>query len=383
MLMEVVEFLQHPEITGLVQKQEKVNRQKAKAGYNLFTISSYTSHLENFHSDVIASLLDPDGLHGEGYKFLHLFIDFLNRCHDVPLKKEDYANSIVSRETGRIDIWIKDETSRQSIIIENKINDATDRDNQLKDYFEYARDYPAKAIVYLSKDGRKLAPDNSAIVNNLVKNIAAFNNTAIDLYKGWLIPCLNECHIDDSRSVVHQYAKLIAHLGNNDMNNEIKEQFYQFVSNNNGLDAANAINKLIVHLPDYRAQRFADKTEDYLKRSPFKNRFPYQNNYYIFEKFEQPDGSYKLDVCFESNGGAYVVMWNTMKRDDNGYQTVNAILKQAGLADKFNAPSRYNGMTAEFAISATYPKLEAVDNAVLELVNEVFHKLTTLTQQPD
>lgn len=381
--MNALELLQHPEISELVKKQEEVNRQKAKAGYNLFTISSYTAHLENFHSDVIASLLDPDGLHGEGYTFLHLFIDFLNRCHDVPVKNEDYANSVVTRETGRIDIWIKDETSKQSIFIENKINDATDRDNQLKDYFEYAGDYPAKAIVYLSKDGRKLAPYNSVSVNNLVKNIAAFNNRAIDLYNGWLVPCLNECHKEDSRSVVHQYTKLIAHLGNNDMDNEIKEQFYQFVSKNNGLDAANVINNLIVHLPHYRAQRFADKTEDYLKRSPFKNRFKYQNNYYIFERFERPDGSYKLDVCFESNGRAYVVLWNTVKRDADGCQTVNSILKQIGLADKFNAPSRYNGMTAEFAISADYPSLEAVDNAVLELVNEVFEKLTILSQQPE
>lgn len=381
--MNAIELLQNPEITGLVQKQEEVNRQKAKAGYNLFTISSYTSHLENFHSDVIASLLDPDGLHGEGYKFLHLFVDFLNRCHDAPVKKEDYANSVVTRETGRIDIWIKDETSRQSILIENKINDAPDRDNQLKDYFEYASGYPPKAIVYLSKDGRKLAPDNSFNVNSLVKNLAAFNNTAIDLYNGWLIPCLRESLTEDSRSVVHQYAKLIAHLGNNDMDNEIKEQFYQFVSKNNGLDAANTINKLIVHLPDYRAQRFADKTEDYLKRSPFKHRFPYHNNYYIFERFERADGSYKLDVCFESNGGAYVVMWNTTEPNENGYQTVKTILTLAGLADKFKAVSRYNGMTAEFAISAEFPSLEAVDNAVLELVNEVFHKLTILTQQPD
>lgn len=381
--MNPIELLQHPEITKLVKKQEEVNRQKTKVGYNLFTISSYTAHLENFHSDVIASLLDPDGLHEEGYKFLHLFVDFLNRFYHVPVKKEDYANSIILRETGRIDIWIKDETSRQSIIIENKINNATDRDNQLKDYFEYASGYPPKAIVYLSKDGRKLAPDNSINVNNLVKNIAAFNNTAVDLYNGWLVPCLREIQTEDSRSVVHQYAKLIAHLGNNDMDNEIKEQFYQFVSKNNGLDAANAINKLIVHLPDYRAQRFADMTEDYLSRSPFKNRFKYQNNYYIFERFERADGSYKLDVCFESNGGAYVVMWNTTQRNTNGYQTVNAILTQVRLADKFNAGSRYNGMTAEFAISAEYPSLEAVDNAVLELVNEVFEKLTILSQQPE
>lgn len=383
--MNAIELLQHPEITGLVQKQEEVNRQKAKAGYNLFTISSYTSHLENFHSDVIASLLNPYGLHGEGYKFLHLFIDFLNHCHRVPVKKEDYANSVVLRETGRIDIWIKDETSKQSIIIENKINNATDRDNQLKDYFEYASSYPPKAIVYLSKDGRKLAPDNSVKVNNLVKNIAAFNNTVTDLYKGWLIPSLNECHTEDSRSVIHQYAKLIAHLGNNDMDNEIKEQFYQFISKSENLDAANLVKELVCSLPNYRAERLAQKTQEH---APFGKRWPRYNNYWIFEKYEYDGGSYKLDVWFENDGTANIVIWREERQgetlsDPERYDIVKALLSKISLAEKFRAPSRFWGMAARFTISKEYPTIEAVDKAVLELVNEVFYKLTILTQQPD
>ena len=380
--MNVIELLQHPEITGLVQKQEEVNRQKAKAGYNLFTISSYTSHLENFHSDVIASLLDPDGLHGEGYKFLYLFIEFLNRSHGVPVKPEDFANSIVLRETGRIDIWINDEANRQSIIIENKINNATDRDNQLKDYFEYAGDYPVKAIVYLSKDGRKEAPDNSVSVNSLVKNIAAFNNSAIDLYNGWLLPCLRESHTEDSRSVVYQYAKLIAHLGNKDMENEIKELFYNFVSKTDRIATLKTINNLFIDLPNYRADIFVKKIKSGTINNLFLSEGYLYKNYYVFRDFSFHNNSYNLDVCFESNGNAYVKVSNAKMPNEEGLKTVRAFLERAGLLPRLNEESENQAIISRFSISQRFPSLEEVDTAVFELVNEVFHKLAILSQEP-
>lgn len=384
--MSIIELLEHPDIVRIVSLQKEVNRQKALAGYNLFTISSYSAHLENFHSDIIASLLNPEGLHGEGYKFLHLFIDYLVQCHQITINKNHFANTIVLRETGRLDIWIKDKESRQSVIIENKINDATDRDDQLKDYYEYAtrNGYSVNAILYLSKDGSKLAPDNGKAVQSLTTNIAAFNNTFSDLYNGWLKPSLAQSHNEDSRSFIHQYSKLIAHMGNINMDTEVKELFYQFINKNNGIELINIINTLTIHLPDYRAKCFADKTEDFQKRSPFRNRFKYYNNYYIFERYERKDGSYKLDVCFEPNGGAFVVIWNTKKENASGYETVKSLLTTAGLVEKFNkAPSRYNGMAVEFAISKEHPSLKAVDNAVLTLVNDVFEKLSIVSKQTE
>ena len=377
--MEIFELLQHPEMNRLGIEKKEIDQRKTMAGYNLFTISSTYSHLENFHSDIIASLLDPAGLHGERNKFLHLFIDYLHNSYNVEINKEDFLNSVVTREEGRIDILVKDGSSQQAIIIENKINNAPDRDNQLKDYHEYAtikKNYSVKSIIYLSKDGGKSAPYNNPDISRLTKNIPAFNNTTADLCKGWLTPCIAAARDNlDSFSVLVQYSKLLSHLANNNMENQIKESFYKFVNDHNALDTLKLISELTKSLPDYRAKMFNDRTPSH---DPFGKKWPYYNNYWIFEKYSDEQGSYKLDVFFEPDGSANIVMWNESLRNDAGYETVRNKLQKIGLLDRFNAPSRYNGLAVHFAISDEYPTLEAVDDAVLLLVNDLFQKLNSL-----
>ena len=53
--MEVLEFLNNAEIIQLVQQYNITKLHKKQVSYNLFTISSYNSYLENFHSDIISS----------------------------------------------------------------------------------------------------------------------------------------------------------------------------------------------------------------------------------------------------------------------------------------------------------------------------------------
>jgi hypothetical protein len=45
--------------------------------YNIVTISTYTGHLENYHSDVWGFLLDNKAAHNKGNFFLSLFISTL------------------------------------------------------------------------------------------------------------------------------------------------------------------------------------------------------------------------------------------------------------------------------------------------------------------
>ena len=218
--METIEFLNHPEIWELVQENNKIKIHKNEVSYNLFTISSYNSYLENFHSDIIASLLNPYGLHQQGNTFLCLFVEFLNKCYNVDIQLSDFQNVLVTREIGRIDIWIRDEVSKQCIIIENKINNAQDMEDQIIRYSEYSEtnNYEVKAIVYLSLDGNKKAPVTNDKLDRFVKNVSAFNDTKNDLVHGWLQLCLENHGNHDSFSVIHQYIKLIKHLANNNMN---------------------------------------------------------------------------------------------------------------------------------------------------------------------
>lgn len=372
--MQVMEFIQHPKIFEILEMNEQVKREKQFAGYNLFTISSYTFYLENFHSDIICSLLDPSGLHNEGYIFLNIFIEYINKSYDRKIDLGKYKNVTVLRERGRLDVWIKDESSKHSIILENKINDAPDRDDQLLDYYDYAirKDYKVDAVIYLSKNGNKIAPAQNRIIEAPIINVGAFTNTKNDMMSGWLKPCLSAAKNEDSRSFLHQYCKLISHLSNTKMENEIREAFYQFVDQNNAIQTIEDLKNLITALPEYRAEKFGELVTEI---SPFKKRFRWQRNYWIFERFKNRDDNYKLDVFFENTGGAKVVMWNTEKNEKVGYETVKAILQEIGLLERFNGTSLYNGLTAEFDISDKYPSISSVDNAVLQFVLLVFKNL--------
>ena len=233
--MKFLELIKHPDLLKILEGFQETEQKKKQVGFNLLTASSYTSHLENFHSDIIAALLNPKGLHGEGSLFLELLIDFLNKNYHTKIDKSNFRNAIVTREKGRIDIWIRDEVSKCAIIIENKINNASDTANQLDNYYNFSTDkeYDVCCIIYLSLGGYKTAPNaENNEVNKLVKNIPAYSKTLPDLYNGWLLKSLTQNIHTDTYTFVYQYAKLIPYLSNNNMNTDIKEEFYEFLSQN-------------------------------------------------------------------------------------------------------------------------------------------------------
>ena len=46
-------------------------------GFNAFALMSDIYHRENFHSDILCEILNPNGEHKEGKKFLQAFFDLL------------------------------------------------------------------------------------------------------------------------------------------------------------------------------------------------------------------------------------------------------------------------------------------------------------------
>ena len=101
-----------------------------------------TSDEVRLHSKFLAELLNPKGSHGQGSKFLDLFIQqFDIKNVDSETSKVSVEESIGNKTPttgGRIDILIED-TNKHTIIIENKIY-ASDQENQLLRYYNYSRD---------------------------------------------------------------------------------------------------------------------------------------------------------------------------------------------------------------------------------------------------
>ncbi len=378
--MEVLEFLNHSTIKQLVQQHNKTKLHKKQVSYNLFTISSYNSYLENFHSDIIASLLDPKGLHQQGSTFLHLFIEYLNSQYNCNIHSSDFQNAIVTRETGRLDIWIRDETSKQSIIIENKINNAGDMDDQIDRYFAYsenARKYKVNAVVYLSLDGTKKAPPTIENLEHLVKNIGAFTNLDNDLVHGWLKPCQESHGNTDSLSVIHQYAKLIQHLANKNMDTNTMESFYQFLSTHDGIEIANTVVEMNSKISTYRADKFANALTNF---APFKKQYRYRQNYWLYENYKVGNCNLKLDIWFEFDGSANFEFWNPSLPGLDGRKHLTEKLEAINLIHEFEQKPNYagNGYHKDFEIGETYKTMIEVDNAVILFVKNFMSNLQNI-----
>lgn len=372
--MKIQEFLNNTEFENIDKRLKKIKNELEQNSFNLFTISSYNSYLENFHSDVIAILLNPNERHNQKNLFLDYFLDYLIQL-GVKINKDDYALSEITREKGRIDIWIKDNTSKKSIIIENKINNAEDQDNQIENYYNYVENsgFQIDSIIYLTLNGNKKAPLTERInINEKIINIASFSNSGNDICKGWLHKCYDNSNDEDNRSFIYQYLKLIKHLSQIGMDKQIKDDFYSVINNGDGFQKTKAIAELVASLEEYRADLFASKIgNEYL---PFKKNSRYRPNHWLYENFFDNGIVFKLDVYFHSDGSARLDFWNPNQPEETQKLNVSTKLKSIGLIDDFEFGGFGGGMYKAFELE-NYNNIGDLDIKIYEFTKNLFEKL--------
>jgi len=381
--MDIKEFLEQDLVKSCVKKYKKILKDKEMVEYNVFNISSYNNQLENFHSDVLASLLDPNGLHCEGNKFLILFITFLNEKQGFSIEQSWFENATIHREIGNaeshIDILILG--SEKSIIIENKINDAPYMIDQLDRYFLLVNDEWKKnvcGIIYLSLEGFKKVSTDIDRAKPLLKNIGAYEDKNIDLCTGWLFPCYLECTNEDSRSLIFQYIKLIKHLANNSMEKNTIEDYYGFISNSANFEIAKTIIQFTNSIPLYRAKKFIDSIIDH---SPYRNLNLWSSypNICLFTNWVESSNDFKLDVGFHDDGSVTVLFWNIAKDNEDGrlavfdkIQTINFDTQFYFLSD-----SKYE---KKYTLSE-FKSMINIDNEVAKFVNLFLEKLREISNK--
>jgi hypothetical protein len=287
------------------------NKNRTDIGFNVFTLSSDFYFRENFHSDIIKAFLDPNEKHNEGSIYLNIFIDLLNKEKrtENKLSKIDFQNSTTEREKYRIDILITDEISRKAIIIENKINNASDQKRQLPSYVETVKkEYDIVAIVYLTLNSSK-RPDKTdwskselEEINQLLRIIPAFDfdKTKPNLFDDWITPSIINSNKIDSSILLRQYGKLIKYLNTNTMDTISLEMFYNLLHENDNLKSAISIKNMLNDLPEYLAIRIEDKYKNHC--SPFKSIWRNKQRDTVFEAFEKDDLYLKLDIWCDENG---------------------------------------------------------------------------------
>lgn len=157
------------ELAPKVEDYKKNQEKRMETGFNLFYLISDYYYRETFHSDIIAALLDPCEKHGKNNCYTNLFIEMINKKSKEELSKElinkdFYTSPKVIKEfptddgnmRGRVDIFIEgdipdEKGKKHCIVIENKLNNAGDTEQQLPKYSRdlETRNFEIDAYVYM------------------------------------------------------------------------------------------------------------------------------------------------------------------------------------------------------------------------------------------
>lgn len=217
------------ELVPIVEKYKARQKERMDTGFNLFYLVSDYYYRETFHSDIIAAILDPKEKHENGKGYIDLFIDMINKEIKVPINKDYYTNSKVSKEYGtndgmlggRIDIFIEGSEvtgKKHCIVIENKLNNAGDTKEQLPKYYRDldGKGFEIDAFVYLPLDPNK-RPDKSGWgdekkkIDEKLVIVPAYIPRKTNLIDNWLTPAEKEGN-DDAKFVIKQYIRVLNNL---------------------------------------------------------------------------------------------------------------------------------------------------------------------------
>ena len=140
----------------LFKEEQKKQKQRGLNDYNMVNVVRKENAEVGMHSNVIYSLIDPNGLHYQDDLFLRIFIKNVLEINDfgdiLSVQAEESTN-----ENRRVDFTIK--SNNYYIGIEMKV-DASDLENQISHYYDDLKEKASKdsnqkvLIYYLTKNGK-------------------------------------------------------------------------------------------------------------------------------------------------------------------------------------------------------------------------------------
>lgn len=315
---------------------------KVDPGFNIFTITSNYYYKENFHSEIIKSLLDPNEKHNEKNKFLNIFIDLINQCNiQRKINKSDFNNSIVQLEKHKIDISIIDNTSKKAIIIENKINNAVDQNRQLPRYFDKLKDsYEVVAIVYLplnsskkpNKDG--WSENDTKAIEPILKLIPAhsLNESEPNLFCNWIKPSILATTNLDCHFLLRQYGTLLQFLNTNSMDTITLSKFYNSLLIVKNFETSVSIKNMMEELPEYLAIRIEDKYKN--NCHPFKE-VSRDGSIINFNGFEFAEIDFGIQIEFGTDPESKKYLVNFWAKNDDEYNMIEEFRDEFELLNSF------------------------------------------------
>jgi len=136
----------------IVAKKNREFLERSEWSFNVFQLCG-VNRLENMHSKILATFLDPSESHGLGSLCLTKFFTLLNIPFEITSATE--VTTELSKTEGRMDIVIRDHELGWCVVIENKV-DAPEQSEQLSRYWRWlCTNYCAENVrlLFLTLDG--------------------------------------------------------------------------------------------------------------------------------------------------------------------------------------------------------------------------------------
>ena len=196
----------------LFKEEQKKQKQRGLNDYNMVNVVRKENAEVGMHSNIIYSLINPNGLHYQDDLFLQIFIKDVLAINDfgniLSVQAEESTN-----ENRRVDFTIK--SNNYYIGIEMKV-DASDLENQISHYYDDLKEKASKdsnqevIIYYLTKNGKDASLHSH---NNEVKyRKISFEKHILN----WIENCQKEVkNITNLNEAFENYKDIVKKITNN------------------------------------------------------------------------------------------------------------------------------------------------------------------------
>ncbi|GGN28674.1 MULTISPECIES: PD-(D/E)XK nuclease family protein [Marinomonas] len=216
--------------------------------YNLFSVLRSKNDEVRLHSRFLTDLLNPEGRHRLAHFPLKRFLE--NVCQvEVTDGNFDFD---VKAEYQNIDIFLANFTTKQAIIIENKI-DAVDQDQQLLRYFLSVKQLGFKSItvVYLTLDGRAPSPESvkgqSECLNDYEQTTVNISYSVDVLH--WVNAIIEKSATQPAlRESLIQYTEILKELTNMTNNQALLEALKRLLIETQSIDVVDVLQEAKIQL---------------------------------------------------------------------------------------------------------------------------------------
>ena len=360
-------FINFFEKIKLFKEEQKKQKQRGLNDYNMVNVVRKENAEVGMHSNVIYSLIDPNGLHYQDDLFLRIFIKNVLEINDfgdiLSVQAEESTN-----ENRRVDFTIK--SNNYYIGIEMKV-DASDLENQISHYYDDLKEKASKdsnqevIIYYLTKNGKDASLHSH---NNEVKyRKISFEKHILN----WIENCQKEVkNITNLNEAFENYKDIVKKITNKyegrvmSLKNELlKNEEYFELAKQISEAFQEAKNEKLCKLKNKQINLIIEIVEE--KGLKFENHFPNNTAIDILSEFL---------IRFIANDNGYLIQ----VFDKSGYgQDVDKLKKEVILEKLLNIDNRFKS-----AYSKVYGQI-TIDykDADKEKLNDLLVKLLNLKNE--